>query len=181
VPSVLIDGLLFDGWELFASVTRHLGGLARRHGVELVPEPAAAVVTAPPSVVGERRGRPMRHVSAGRGEVPERFTQTGTRPVVLVSRSTVADPRPDRMMSRVVEAATGADVDVVLVRPDRAAARRSLPPNVTTSDWLPFADVLPTSPGSSTTAARERSWPHSPRACRRWWSPEQATARCTPA
>jgi len=85
----------------------------------------------------------MRHVSAGRGEVPERLTRAGARPVVLVSRSTVADPRPDRMMSRVVEAARGADVDVVLVRPDRATARRPLPPNVTTTDWLPFADVLP--------------------------------------
>jgi len=143
VPSVLVDGLLFDGEELFASVTRHLDGLARRHGIEKVPEPADAVVTAPPSLVGARRGRPMRHVSAGRGEVPERLTRAGARPVVLVSRSTVADPRHNRMMSRVVEAARGADVDVVLVRPDRAAAGRQLPPNVTTTDWLPFADVLP--------------------------------------
>ncbi len=47
------------------------------------------------------------------------------------------------MMSRVVEAAGGADVDVVLVRPDRAVARRPLPPNVTTTDWLPFAAVMP--------------------------------------
>jgi UDP:flavonoid glycosyltransferase YjiC (YdhE family) len=140
---VLVDGLLFDGWELFASVTRHLDGLARRFGVPVIPEPTDAVVTAPPSVVGARRGRPLRFVPAGRGEVPERLTRAGTRPVVLVSRSTVADPRPDRMMSRVVEAATGADVDVVLVRPDRAAVRRPLPPNVSTTDWLPFADVLP--------------------------------------
>jgi UDP:flavonoid glycosyltransferase YjiC (YdhE family) len=143
VPSVLVDGLLFDGWELFASVTRHLDDLARRQGVGLVPEPADAVVTAPPSVVGDRRGRPMRFVPAGRGEVPERLTRAGGRPVVLVSRSTVADPRPDHMMRRVVEAATGADVEVVLVRPDRGAARRQLPANVTTTDWLPFADVLP--------------------------------------
>jgi UDP:flavonoid glycosyltransferase YjiC (YdhE family) len=135
VPSVLVDALLFDGRQLFASVTRHLDGV--------FPEPTDAVVTAPPSVVGHRRGRPMRFVPAGRGEVPERLTRAGTRPVVLVSRSTVADPRPDHMMSRVVEAATGADVDVVLVRPDRGVARRPLPPNVTTTDWLPFADVLP--------------------------------------
>jgi UDP:flavonoid glycosyltransferase YjiC (YdhE family) len=85
----------------------------------------------------------MRHVSAGRGEVPERLTRSGGRPVVLVTRSTVADPRPDRMMRRVVEAAAGAEVEVVLVRPDRSAARGPLPPNVTTTDWLPFADVLP--------------------------------------
>jgi UDP:flavonoid glycosyltransferase YjiC (YdhE family) len=142
-PSVLVDGLLFDGRELFASVARHLQGLARRHGVDGLPGPADAVVTAPPSLVGPRRGRQMRHVSAGRGEVPDRLTRAGARPVVLVSRSTVDDPRPDRMMSRVVEAAADADVDVVLVRPDRAATRHTLPPNVTVTDWLPFADVLP--------------------------------------
>jgi UDP:flavonoid glycosyltransferase YjiC (YdhE family) len=144
VPSVLVDALLFHGRELFSAVTRHLGGLAARYGVDALPEPVDAVVTAPPSVVGERRGRPMRHVPAtGHGEIPERLTREGGRPVVLVSRSTVADPRPDRMMTRVIEAATGTDVDVVLVRPDRSAARRTLPLNVTATDWLPFADVFP--------------------------------------
>jgi UDP:flavonoid glycosyltransferase YjiC (YdhE family) len=144
VPSVLVDSLLFDGRNLFSAVTRHLGGLVARYGVDALPEPVDAVVTAPRSVVGERRGRPMRYVPAtGHGEVPERLTRAGRRPVILVSRSTVADPRPDRMMSRVVAAAAGADIDVVLVRPDRSVARRPLPANVTTADWLPFADVLP--------------------------------------
>ena len=46
-------------------------------------------------------------------------------------------------MTRVVEAAEGAAVDVVLVRPDRSVSRRPLPPNVTTADWLPFAAVFP--------------------------------------
>jgi UDP:flavonoid glycosyltransferase YjiC (YdhE family) len=86
----------------------------------------------------------MRYVPAGgHGNVPEHLARRGKRPVILVSRSTVADPRPDRMMARVVEAAAHAEVDVVLVRPDRAVSRRSLPSNVTTCDWLPFADVLP--------------------------------------
>ena len=144
VPSVLVDALLFDGRELFGAVTRHLDALARRYGLDGLPEPADAVVTAPPSLVGERRGRPMRYVPAtGHGDVPEELSRPGRRPVILVSRSTVADPRPDRMMSRVVAAAAGADVEVVLVRPDRSVARRPLPPNVTTTDWLPFADVLP--------------------------------------
>jgi UDP:flavonoid glycosyltransferase YjiC (YdhE family) len=144
VPSVLVDALLFDGRELFSAVTRHLGGLCARHGIDVLPEPVDTVVTAPPSVVGKRRGRPMRYVPAtGHGEVPEQLTRAGQRRVVLVSRSTVADPRPDRMMSRVVAAATGADVDVILVRPDRAVAHRPLPPNVTTTAWLPFVDVLP--------------------------------------
>ena len=116
----------------------------RGHGVDALPEPADAVVAIPPSLVGERRGRPMRYVPVtGSGEVPEAFTRPGAPPTILVSRSTVDDPRPDRLMTRVVEAAEGADVDVVLVRPDRSVSRRPLPPNVTTVDWLPFAAVFP--------------------------------------
>jgi UDP:flavonoid glycosyltransferase YjiC (YdhE family) len=111
--------------------------------VEALPEPADALVTIPASIVGPRPGRPMRYVSAGGGEVPEGFPRSGDRPTLLVSRSTVDDPRPDRLMTRVVEAAAGADLDVVLIRPDRAVSRRPLPPNVTTTDWLPFATVLP--------------------------------------
>lgn len=144
VPSVLVDALIYDGWKLHTAVTSHLDGLARRLGVDPLPDPADTVVAVPPSLVGERRGRPMRYVPAtGHGDVPEHLARPRSRPVVLVSRSTVADPRPDRMMSRVVQAAGNADVDVVLVRPDRAVARRPLPPNVTSTDWLPFAAVMP--------------------------------------
>ncbi|WP_097185570.1 glycosyltransferase [Blastococcus haudaquaticus] len=46
-------------------------------------------------------------------------------------------------MSRAVDAAAGADVDLLLVRPDRRVARRNLPANVRTVGWLPFATVLP--------------------------------------
>jgi UDP:flavonoid glycosyltransferase YjiC (YdhE family) len=144
VPSVLVDGLIFQGYELFSAVARHLGALARRYDVEAIPDPADAVTAIPASLNGARRGRPMRYVGAtGDGDRTVALPSSGTRPVVLVSRSTVADPRPDRMMARVVAAASGADVDVVLVRPDRAVSRRPLPPNVTTTDWVPFADVLP--------------------------------------
>jgi UDP:flavonoid glycosyltransferase YjiC (YdhE family) len=144
VPSVLVDAIIFDGHRLFTAVVSHLDGLARRHGIAAIPEPADTVTAIPRSLVAERRGRPMRYVPAGgRGDVPDTFTRPDKRPVVLVSRSTVNDPRPDRLMSSVVAAAPGADVDVVLVRPDRAVSRRPLPANVTTTDWLPFADVLP--------------------------------------
>jgi UDP:flavonoid glycosyltransferase YjiC (YdhE family) len=143
VPSVLVDALIFDGGDLFAKVSRHLDGLARRYGVEAIPEPADAVVAIPPSLVGERPGRPMRYVASTSAEEATNLPTSGERPVVLVSRSTVADLRPDPMMARVVAAAQKVDVDVVLVRPDRAVTRRPLPPNVTTTDWVPFADVLP--------------------------------------
>lgn len=142
VPSVLVDALIFDGADLFTKVARHLDGLPRRLGVDGIPSPGDVVVAIPPSLAGPRPGRPMRYVPAGDdGEAD--LPTTGTRPVVLVSRSTVADPRPDQTMARVAAAATGADIDVVLVRPDRAVLRRPLPPNVTTTEWLPFADVLP--------------------------------------
>ena len=97
-----------------------------------------------PSVVGERRGRPMRYVAAGGdGEVPELSTRPGTRPMLLVSRSTVDDPRPrpvdDAGWSRPRRAPTSTSP-----RATRPRGRPpALPSNVTTTDWLPFAAVLP--------------------------------------
>jgi UDP:flavonoid glycosyltransferase YjiC (YdhE family) len=143
VPSVLVDALVFDGWALFRAVAGNLVRTGRRGGAGL-PEPVEAVVAIPPSLVGERRGRPMRYLPApSTGGLPADLRLPRERPTLLVSRSTADDPRPDRMMSRVVEAATGAEVDVVLVRPDRRAMRNPLPANVTTTDWLPFADAFP--------------------------------------
>jgi UDP:flavonoid glycosyltransferase YjiC (YdhE family) len=66
----------------------------------------------------------------------------------VISRSTVADPRPDRLMSRVVSVAADADVEVVLARPDKRVAGRPLPPNVRTTDWLPFPAVFPAAAGA---------------------------------
>lgn len=143
VPSVLVDALIFDGGDLFAKVAQHLDGLARRYGIDAIPDPVDAVVAIPPSLVGKRAGRPMRYVPATGRDGAAELPLAGGRPVVLVSRSTVSDRRPDQMMTRVVAAARRADVDVLLVRPDRAVTRRALPPNVTTTDWVPFADVLP--------------------------------------
>jgi UDP:flavonoid glycosyltransferase YjiC (YdhE family) len=79
----------------------------------------------------------------GGGAAPPELARPASRPTVVVTRSTVADPRRDRMMTTVVEAAEGADIDVVLVRPDRWVTRRRLPTNVRTVGWLPFAEVFP--------------------------------------
>jgi len=141
VPAVLVDALLVDTPELFraAATAYRPGGL---------PTPTEILSTVPPSLIGGPRGRPMRFV----GTTParpfdEEYTRPGSRPRVLVSRSTADDPRRDRLMSTVVAAAAGADPDVVLVRPDRWVARRALPPNVRTTDWLPFSAVLPAAAG----------------------------------
>ncbi|MGY1815718.1 glycosyltransferase [Blastococcus sp. SYSU D00820] len=144
VPAVLVDALIYDGRRLLEAVVGHLDRVVRRYGVAALPAPAATITAVPAGLVGERRGHPMRPVaSGGSGDVPQDLLDPGTRPVLLVSRSTADDPRRDRLMTTVVEAAAGADVDVVLVRPDRWVTRRPLPPNVRTADWLPFAAVLP--------------------------------------
>ena len=143
-PSVLVDGLVYDGAALFRAVSQRLGALSRRSGLPSFPEPADVVTTVPPSLVGPRPGRRMRHLPSGAsGPVPHDLVRPAVRPTIVVTRSTVADPRRDRMMTTVVAAAEGADLDVVLVRPDREVTRRPLPRNVRTVDWLPFADVFP--------------------------------------
>jgi UDP:flavonoid glycosyltransferase YjiC (YdhE family) len=134
VPSVLVDALVYDGGALLRAVSRRLGAAV---------EPADVVTVPPPSLVGARIGRPMRFVSPkASGGAAEPVLPT-ERPTIVVTRSTVADPRRDRMMSTVVEAAGGTDLDVVLVRPDKWVAGRPLPGNVRTTDWLSFADVFP--------------------------------------
>ena len=145
VPAVLVEGNLFDARELLAAAAATYGPA---RGLADLPGPAEVLGTAPPSVVGERSGRPMRFVPVA----PERafnaaYAEPGDRPRLLVSRSTVADPRRDRLMTAVVAAAAGADLDVVLVRPDRWVTRRPLQPNVRTTDWLPFPEVFPAAAG----------------------------------
>jgi UDP:flavonoid glycosyltransferase YjiC (YdhE family) len=145
VPAVLVESNLFDAGELLSAA---LGAYASRRGTQGLPPPAQTLITAPPSLVGPRRGRPMRFV----GATPERpfeesYARPGDRPRVLVSRSTVDDPRRDRLMTSVADAAAGTDLDVVLVRPDRWVSKRQLPPNVRTTDWLPFPEVLPAAAG----------------------------------
>jgi UDP:flavonoid glycosyltransferase YjiC (YdhE family) len=148
VPVVLVDMALFDARELRDSAASRIGPLARRYGVDRIPAVAEVLVTAPPSVTRASRGRPMRHVPVtGDRPAPEELTRPGPRPRIIVTRSTVDDPRPDPVMRRVAAAAAGADVDVVLVRPDPRAARTELPPNVRTTDWLPFPTVFPAAAG----------------------------------
>lgn len=140
VPAVLVEGNLFDARELLAAAGATYGPA---RGLTDLPAPAEVLSTAPPSVVGPRSGRPMRFVpEAPERPFPEQYTRPGERPRLLVSRSTVADPRRDRLMTTVAAAAEGTEWDVVLVRPDRWVTRRRLPPNVRTTDWLPFPEVF---------------------------------------
>lgn len=150
VPVVVVNMTLFDGAALYASATGALAATARQRGVPRIPSPALVLHTAPASLVTFPDGRPMRFVPmAGRDEPPpEDLTRPGDRPRIIVSRSTVADPLPDRLMRRVVAVAADADVEVVLARPDRRAAAGPLPPNVRITDWLPFPAVFPAAAGA---------------------------------
>jgi UDP:flavonoid glycosyltransferase YjiC (YdhE family) len=148
VPSVTVDASMFDPRELLRVTLAQVGTVARRFGVETFPDPAELLMTAPPSLVGARWGRPMRFIPvAGERAAPEDLTRRGERPRIIVTRSTVDDPLPDRMMSSVVSAAASAAVDVVLVRPDRRVTGRPLPPNVRTVDWVPFSAAFPVADG----------------------------------
>ncbi|WP_089403034.1 glycosyltransferase [Geodermatophilus saharensis] len=145
VPAVLAEGNLFDARRLR---TAALGGYRATRGPGELPEPAEVLTSAPPSLVGPREGRPVRFVPwTPERPFDETFTRPGAQPRVLVSRSTVASPGRDRLMTDVAAAAAGTDLDVVLVRPDRWVTRRRLPPQVRTTGWLPFPRALPAAAG----------------------------------
>jgi UDP:flavonoid glycosyltransferase YjiC (YdhE family) len=149
VPLAVVNNTLFDADKLLAVTVARMGTTTRRHGVDHIPSASDVLLTAPPSLVDGQRGRPMRFVPVpGNGSAPEDLTRPGDRPRIIVSRSTVADPRPDRLMSRVVTVAGDLDADVVLARPDRRVLRRPLPPNVRTTAWLPFPTVFPAANGA---------------------------------
>ncbi|MFF0380114.1 glycosyltransferase [Actinoplanes missouriensis] len=131
VPTVLHENSLYAGPPL---VTATAGD---------VPPPVATITIAPPSVAGPRAGLPMRAVPHGLDDaLPGWLTEPSPRPRVLVSRSTVTQPGPERLMSRVIAAAASIDADFVLVRPDARAAAQTLPPTVRVTEWLPLSPAM---------------------------------------
>ncbi|MGO1054933.1 glycosyltransferase [Crossiella sp. CA198] len=144
VPAVLVENSLFDGLELLAATRERLAKPLRRNNIDELPGPAARIVTAPPSLVGEQPGWPMRYEPySGAGEIPAWLSAEADRPRIAVSRSTVGGPGGNRLMSAVADAADGLDAEIVLLRPDRRILRReSLPGNVRTLDWAPLTSVL---------------------------------------
>lgn len=142
VPSVVVEHSLLDPAPQVAGLAAAYPG-----GADL-PAPAAYLTTTPPSLVGPRAGRPMRYIPPGAGTAaPEGLDRPGNRPRLLVSRSTVAQPGRDRLMSTVVAAAADTNLEAILVRPDRWVTRRPLPPNVRTSEWVSFPSALPAAAG----------------------------------
>ncbi|WP_338051847.1 glycosyltransferase [Pseudonocardia acidicola] len=146
VPAVLLENSLLDGPELVRATlrTRLFRRALRRHGFdEELPDPATAITIAPPSLVGDRAGRPMRAVPEdGTGTGPGRPAEPGTPPRIVVSRSTVDLPGPGDPMPAVLAAASGVDAEIVLVGPAPRIGRRSLPDNVRTVEQVPLTAVL---------------------------------------
>jgi UDP:flavonoid glycosyltransferase YjiC (YdhE family) len=140
VPAVLHENSLFDGAELVRVTAARLG----RHGTTALPAAAATLTIAPPSVVGERAGWPLRGTPySGEGTLPDWLTERPARPRIAVSRSTISGPGAGSLMSAVVAAAGGVDAEFVLVRPDRKViSRGGLPSNVRTVDWIPLNAAL---------------------------------------
>ncbi|HWS35483.1 MAG TPA: nucleotide disphospho-sugar-binding domain-containing protein [Actinoplanes sp.] len=132
VPGILHENSLYDGPELLAAT--------RMRGRPELVAPAAVIRIAPASVAGRGTHLPMRFVPyGGEGELPDWLAGPPSRPRILVSRSTVPQPGPDRTTPRLLEAAAGVDADVVLIRP---AGDRKLPSNVRTVGWVPIPAAL---------------------------------------
>lgn len=145
VPAVLHENSLFDGPTLVEVTAGQLARARQRHGVGALPPPAATVSIAPPSVLPDRTGWPMRAVPySGEGTIPDWLSAPAARRRIAVSRSTVRGPGRDHLMGTVVAAAGRVDAEFVLIRPDRRVAAMSLPANVRTVDWVPLPPVLTT-------------------------------------
>lgn len=81
LPVVLVDLSLYDPEELLAATATRLATVSRRYGVDAFPVPAEVLRTAPRSVIGHRRGRPMRYVPAtAGGDLPDELGRSAGRP-----------------------------------------------------------------------------------------------------
>jgi UDP:flavonoid glycosyltransferase YjiC (YdhE family) len=144
VRAVLHENSLFDGPLLVQATAERMANVLRSHGMTGQPPMDAIVTVAPPSLVGARRGWPMRYVPySGEGVLPDWLRRPPVRPRIAVSRSTVAGPGGGDIMSAVVAAAPNVDAEFVLVRPDRKVLRRkALPENIRTVAWIPLNSAL---------------------------------------
>lgn len=146
VPAVLLENGLFDGeWASRTASSGLADAIARHRLGSGPPSPAAVVTVRPPSLGASPDHLPMRPATgwSGSADLPAGLDVPGPRPRLLVSRSTVPGPGVGDPTRAVVDAAEGLDADVVLVRPAPKIAAGPLPPNVTTTGWIPLDAALP--------------------------------------
>lgn len=140
IPAIRHENNLFDG-AVLAAVTA--GPALRRHRVEALPEPVTVVQIAPPDLVGDRAGTPMRHLPGAIGAMSAPFPIRAKRPRIAVTRSTVDGPGGGGIMRAVVAVAADVRADILLVRPEPGLPAR-LPGNVFTAGWVPLDALMPT-------------------------------------
>lgn len=133
VPAVLHENMLFDGPTLVRVTSKHMktGGAAR-------PADAATISIAPPSVLPDRPGWPMRPVPYATGDLD---LPAPTRPRIVVNRSTVRSSGGG-LMPIVAAAAAELDAEFVFLNPDR---RTRMPANGRAVAWAPMPALLATS------------------------------------
>ena len=138
IPSVLQENTLWPATELFRAV-RTSSVMAKMD----IPNPELTISCTPASLRGGPLpgAAPMRPVPfSGGGPVPDWLRRPGSKPRVVVSRSTLKGPNDGDPAPAVIAAAADVDAEFVVVRP---AATRRLPPNVRAVDRVPLNEVLP--------------------------------------
>lgn len=138
VPAVLHENMLFDGPTLVRVTSSRLGKALRRHGIPALPADAATISIAPPSVLPNRPGRPMRPEPYATGDLDLPAT---ARPRVVVTRSTVG-ASGGGLMPLVARVAAGIDAEFVFLNPDR---KTRIPANGRAVAWAPMPALLATS------------------------------------
>jgi len=142
IPSVLQENTLWPATELFRAV-RTSSVMAKWD----LPNPELTIACTPESLRGGPLpgAMPMRPVPwSGGGSVPDWLREPGSKPRVLVSRSTLKGPNDGDPGPAVIAAAARVDAEFVLVRP---ASAKGLPPNVRAVDRVPLDEVLPFAAG----------------------------------
>jgi UDP:flavonoid glycosyltransferase YjiC (YdhE family) len=149
VPAVLHENMLFDGPTLVRVTSSRLGKALRRHGIAALPADAATISIAPPSVLPDRPGRPMRPEPYATGDLdlPAPATaglsprEATARPRVVVTRSTVG-ASGGGLMPLVARVAAEIDAEFVFLNPDK---KTRIPANGRAVAWAPMPALLETS------------------------------------
>ncbi|MFI2607799.1 nucleotide disphospho-sugar-binding domain-containing protein [Kitasatospora sp. NPDC018619] len=148
VPAVQHDLGFARTPKLRALMLAEMADAFARHGVDPLPEPAATIDLAPPSMAGPQRyGRPMRPVSYnGEGVLPADLAAPARRPRVAVTLGTVP-PKTDGLtrIERVIAAAAEVDAEFVLATGElELGTLGALPDNVRAYGWVPWRELLGT-------------------------------------
>ncbi|GLW33288.1 nucleotide disphospho-sugar-binding domain-containing protein [Actinoplanes regularis] len=132
--------------SLWLGLQEALADLYDEYGLARPAEPAVTLDPAPPSMVSEPDGWPVRYVPYSGGAVLPGWLSERSRPRVAVALDTAIPgtegPGPIR---RIADAAAGMEAEFVLALGDESRAGLGDPPgNIRACEWLPMSALLPT-------------------------------------